>query len=118
MQAIRINVTNFFVRLFVSIFVPDCHFESHRLPHTLLAFHYLTRSPESHPTVLPFAVPLQAARGWGCDRCALPGTAPRHPVTAVREWEPGVDHLYIVQPTFRPRFLYAKSPFRKTPESQ
>src|SRR5688572_30253869 len=30
MQAVRIHFTNFFVRLFVSVFVPDRNFESHR----------------------------------------------------------------------------------------
>src|SRR6478672_1238059 len=36
MQAVRIDVANFFMRLFVSIFVPDCHFDGHRL----LTFHW------------------------------------------------------------------------------
>src|SRR5215208_443575 len=106
------------MRLFVSIFVPDRNVESHSFIHTSLAFHCLLRSPELHPRVLPFGVQPQAAMDWGCDHCAPPETAPIHRVTAARESESGVGHQYIVPPASHPKFLYAGSPFRRTPESQ
>src|SRR5919106_5873204 len=118
MHSIRINVTNSFIRLFVSILVPDCNLESHRLPHTLLVFHYLLRSPESHPKVLPFASPLRAGMDWGCGHCVPPGIAPIRPWTEAQEWEPEAAHRYIEPPKSRPKFQCAKSPFHKTHEPQ
>src|SRR5688500_17447943 len=75
MHSIRINVTNSFIRLFVSILVPDCNFESHYLPQhctgvplfaalARIASHsFAIRNPTSGGDGLTM-LPLRTARNW------------------------------------------------------